>query len=130
MNIALLCVAVLGLLVVGLGFGVSMQRRSSRVSIGIPDDPTSGLLKYGRAHANTAEYAPILALMIYILGRTDQPAWVLGIMILATVSRIVFVAGMILPDSLEKPSQMRFLGALGTYLGGLALGITLLVQAL
>ncbi|MEO0576542.1 MAG: MAPEG family protein [Pseudomonadota bacterium] len=130
MDISLLCVAVLGLLLVGLGFGVSMQRRKAGVSIGIPDDPASGLLKYGRAHANTAEYAPILALMIYALGRVPQPHWVIALMLLATASRIVFAAGMILPASLAKPNRLRFFGAVGTYLFGLALGVTLLIQAL
>ena len=80
-DISLLSVAVLGLLTVGLGFGVSMQRRDAAKSVGLPDDPTSGLLKWGRAHANTAEYAPILALIIYVLGTSSQPAWVPIVMV-------------------------------------------------
>ena len=130
MSIPMICIALLGLLLILLGFGVSMQRRNAKRSLGVPDDPADPLLKYARAHGNTAEYAPILAILIFALAQSPQPGWVLGVMMLATLSRYLFAAGMILPASLAKPSPMRFYGALFTYLSGLTLALVLLVQSL
>src|SRR5262249_27607004 len=58
MNIAVICTALLGLLLFGLGFHVSLQRRENRRSMGYEASPVDPLHRAVRAHANTAEYAP------------------------------------------------------------------------
>ncbi|MGF6367525.1 putative membrane protein YecN with MAPEG domain [Paraburkholderia sp. RAU6.4a] len=55
-NIALGCVAVLGLLLFGLGLSVSMTRVRERTNAGCADDPANLLHKLVRAHGNTAEW--------------------------------------------------------------------------
>ncbi|MEM7610598.1 MAG: MAPEG family protein [Pseudomonadota bacterium] len=130
MSIPMICIGLLGLLCFLLGFGVSMQRRRTGTSLGASADPADPLLKYVRAHGNTAEYAPIIALLIFVLAQSPQTTWVYAVMILATASRYVFAAGMVLPASLARPNIGRFLGALGTYLFGTTLAVTVLAQAL
>ena len=130
MNIPLICIGILGLLTIGLGLGVSLNRRSSKRSVGVPDDPTSKLLKYSRAHGNTVEYAPMLALLIWILAETGASGWVHWVMLGATVSRVLIVAGLVLPASLNTlPNPARFYGALGTYVFGLTLAVLVLIQS-
>ena len=76
------------------------------------------------------EYAPIIALLIYILSQSPQPGWVIWCMILITFFRFLFVAGIIFPKSMAQANPMRFLGALGTYLTGFGLCTAVILQAL
>jgi len=45
----------------------------------------------------------------------------------ATLSRYLHAAGMVLSSSLDRPQPLRFVGALGTYVAGLALVVALLL---
>ena len=130
MSIPLLCIALLAFLGIGLGFAVSSIRGKTGVVHGSSTDPEDILYKTMRAHGNTVEYVSILALLIYILGQVQQPAWVIWFMVLVTVSRYSFAAGMIFPKSLDKRNPMRLLGAMGTYIFGIGLCIAVLLQAL
>ena len=130
MSISLICVALLALLLLLLGFNFSLVRARKETMYGADAEPASAIYKAVRAHGNTAEYVPILALLIFILGQTGAAGWVLWAMMLATFSRYLFVAGIILPASMATPNAMRFLGSLGTYLSGLALVVALLMKAL
>jgi uncharacterized membrane protein YecN with MAPEG domain len=126
MTTALVCIALLGLLLFGLGFAVSMTRGQTRRIIGYSDDPADRLHKLVRAHGNTAEYAPFLALLIWVLGSSSPATWVLWCMGIATAARYLFVAGMVMSPTLAKPHPLRALGAVGTYLSGIALSAALL----
>jgi len=128
MTIATICIALLALLLFGLGLAVSLTRGSAQRIIGYSDDPTDRLHKLCRAHGNAAEYVPILALLIYILGARGPTAWITWTFVAATVFRYLHAAGMIFPATLAAPNPMRFLGALGTYVAGLVLAIALLVS--
>ena len=128
MTIATICIALLALLLFGLGLAVSLTRGSAQRIIGYSDDPTDRLHKLCRAHGNAAEYVPILALLIYILGARGPAAWIAWTFVAATVFRYLHAAGMIFPATLAAPNPMRFLGALGTYLAGFVLAIALLVS--
>ncbi|MFK8051385.1 MAG: MAPEG family protein [Woeseiaceae bacterium] len=128
MTLALICIGLLGVLVFGLGFGVSMQRRKLKQGYAVPDDDASGLVKWNRAHGNTCEYAPMLAVIMYLLALNPQPAFVYTMMIMATFSRYLVAAGLIFSASLTKANPARFLGALGTYLFGMGLTIMLLID--
>ncbi len=60
MKVAIICTALLGLLLFVLGLVVSSTRGSTGKAGAYPQDPADPLFKRIRAHANTAEYAPML----------------------------------------------------------------------
>ena len=128
MTIATICIALLALLLFGLGLTVSLNRGSTQRVIGHSDDPTDRLHKLCRAHGNAAEYVPILALLIYVLGARGPAPWLAWTFVAATAFRYLHAAGMILPATLATPNPMRFVGALGTYVTGFVLAIALLVS--
>lgn len=128
MTTALVCVALLGLLVFGLGVGVSATRGRTETVIGFSSDPTDPLHKVVRAHGNTTEYAAMLALLIFLVGMRSPATWALWCMGIATASRYLIAIGLIVSPTLERPHPLRFLGALGTYLAGFALCVALLLS--
>lgn len=129
MKTALVCIALLGLLIFGLGLAVSVTRQATRRMIGHSDDPTDWLHKLCRAHANAAEYVPILGLLMLVLALREPAVWVLWTMIFATVFRYTHVVGMIAMPTLARPNALRFIGALGTYVCGILLVIALVMVA-
>jgi uncharacterized membrane protein YecN with MAPEG domain len=126
MNIAIVCAALLGLLLFGLGLYVSLQRRQNRRSIGHDPNPADPLHRAVRAHANTAEYAPFFALLFLWYSTKAAPTWIIATIVLATVARFA-IAGALLIGPLNRPNPGRLFGALFTYLTGLALAAGLLV---
>ena len=126
MNVAVFCTGMLGLLVFGLGFGVSALRGSTRTNFAYTVDPTDRLYKLVRAHGNAVEYAPMLALLTWYLGSHQPGRFVVWTFVLATLCRYLHALGMILAKSLDKVDPLRFVGALGTYVTGLVLVIATL----
>ena len=128
MNVALVCTALLGLLVFGLGLAVSAVRGSTQTNIGHGLDPADRLHKMVRAHGNAAEYAPMLAILMLAIAARGPTTWMVWTFVAATLFRYLHAAGMLLSSSLDRPQPLRFIGALGTYVAGLALVVaTLLV---
>jgi uncharacterized membrane protein YecN with MAPEG domain len=127
MHTAAVCIGVLGLLVIGLGLGVSLTRGATNTTIGFNPDPTDRLYKWVRAHGNAAEYNPTLAVLILYLGTLQPSAWVQWVFVVAALSRVLHAAGMILSPSLAKPQPLRAVGAVGTYLTGLILAVQAIV---
>jgi uncharacterized membrane protein YecN with MAPEG domain len=127
MNVGIICTAVLGLLLFGLGLYVSILRQRTRRSIGCDTGPTDPLHRAVRAHGNTAEYAPFFAVLFLWFAMHPAPAWVSVAIVLATLARVSLVAGLLWGPSLDKPTPARFVGALLTYVTGLALAIRLAV---
>jgi uncharacterized membrane protein YecN with MAPEG domain len=127
MSVAIVCAALLGLLVFGLGFAVSAVRGSSGTNIGYAADPANALHKLVRAHGNATEYAPMMAVLILVIGARDPAAWMIWVFVAATTFRYLHAAGMILSPTLDRPNPLRFVGALGTYMAGLALVIAALL---
>jgi hypothetical protein len=125
-NIALGCVAVLGLLLFGLGLSISMMRFRERSLSGCAEDPANLLHKLVRAHGNTAEYAPFLAVLFLFLGARSPSTVTVSLMVMATVCRCLLVVGLIAFPTMARPNPLRFVGALGTYGAGIALCLTLL----
>jgi uncharacterized protein len=121
MTIAIVCTALLALLIFALGLAVSLTRASTGTNIGCKDDPGDRLYKLVRAHGNACEYAPMLAVLILVLGARDPARWVVWTFVAATLCRYLHAAGMLLSGSLAEPQPLRFLGALGTYVTGLLL---------
>lgn len=130
MLVAIICAALLGLLLFGLGFGVSIMRARTNVGSGFRNDPADMLYKMVRAHGNTAEYAPMVALLILYLGTTDPGLWILWVMGITTFGRYLIVAGLVMSPTLANPHPFRFVGALLTYLGGILLCVAMLLQVL
>ena len=126
MTTAVVCTALLGLLVFGLGFAVSATRGATGVNIGYTSDPTDRLYKLVRAHGNATEYVPMMAVLIVLVGMHQPSAWMRWTFIAATVVRYCHAAGMILSPTLDKPYPLRFIGAVGTYIVGFALVIATL----
>lgn len=124
MTIAIICTALLGVIVFGLGFAVSWMRGRLGVNFSYTPDPTDRLYRLVRAHGNATEYAPMLAVLILLVGSRDPSAWALWMMGIATLSRYLHALGLIIAPTLEKPEPLRFLGALGTYLCGLGLCVS------
>jgi uncharacterized membrane protein YecN with MAPEG domain len=127
MNVAIICTALLGLLLFGLGLYVSMLRGRTQRNIGCDTGPTDPLHRAVRAHGNTAEYAPFLGLLFLWFAMHPVPTWVVALIVIATAARFVIVAGLLWGGPLDKPNPMRFAGALITYICGLALVVRLAV---
>jgi len=125
-----LCISLLILLCFALAIAVTVARGRLNILAGAPEDPDSGFYQLVRAHGNQIEFVPLLALLIYILAQSPQPVWVLWCMALVTACRYLLALGMIVPKTLSQPNPMRFVGAVGTYVLGLALCWALLASYL
>jgi len=124
--IALVCTGLLGLLLFVLGMAVSGARAKFNILIGVTPEPDSMLNRLVRAHGNTAEHAPFLAILFMLLGVRQPSSLVVGLIIAATLARWVFVVGLLSAKTLTRPSSLRFLGALTTYVCGAWMSIILL----
>jgi hypothetical protein len=127
MNTAAVCVGVLGLLVFGLGIGVSLTRGTTNTIIGYNPDPSDRLYKMVRAHGNATEFNPMLAILMLYLATRQPSAWVEWVFVVAAVSRVLHAAGMIMSPSLAKPQPLRAIGAVGTFVCGLILAVMAIV---
>jgi uncharacterized membrane protein YecN with MAPEG domain len=127
MIVAVICVALLGVLLFGLGLGVSLTRQRTSTVYGSSLDPADPLYKMTRAHGNTAEYAPMLAVLMLVVGANQPPAWALWTMGLAVASRYALAIGIIVGPTMEQPHPLRAIGATGTYATGLALCVAALI---
>lgn len=122
MSTAIICTALLALLLFVLGLAVSAARGAGRAGA-YPSDPADPMFKRIRAHGNTAEYAPMLAILMLLVGARNPSTWMLWTMGVAVASRYLIVVGILFSLTLDKPNPFRFSGALGTYLSGLTLAI-------
>jgi uncharacterized membrane protein YecN with MAPEG domain len=121
MTVAIVCTALLGLLIFGLGLRVSLLRGSTKTNIGYNPDPADTLYKTVRAHGNATEYAPMVAILMLLVGARQPARWMIWTFVAATLFRYLHAAGMLLSPTLDRPYPLRFIGALGTYLCGFAL---------
>lgn len=128
MTTAIVCAGLLGLLLFVLGLYVSAARGGDKAGA-YPSDSADSLFKRIRAHGNTAEYAPMMAILILICGVRNPSTWVQCVMVLAVASRYSIAAGILLSSTLGKPQPLRLVGAVGTYLAGIALSIAVLLSA-
>ena len=127
----LVCIAILGLLVFLLGANVT-RHRAQRGATGtqMPTDPSDRLLIAQRAHGNAAEYAPMLAVLLVVASALTDGWWVPTLAVVAVVARLLHAVGMLTSKNLATHGPLRDAGAMGTYLAGVALSITVVVAAL
>jgi len=130
MNTAAVCAGVLGLLVFGLGLGVSLTRGATNTLVGFNPDPTDRLYKLVRAHGNASEYNAMLAVLILYLGTRQPSVWMQWVFIAAAAFRVLHAAGMVLSPSLARPQPLRAVGAVGTYVTGVILAVLAIVLSL
>lgn len=126
MTTALWCAATLGAAVFVLGANVSRLRGVTAAQGGeqMPADPAAPLLLAIRAHGNASEYIPTL-LVLFLLAAWLQPSWWATTLILgSTIARLAHATAMLTAPSLAHESRLRLAGAMGTYVFGLALAIT------
>src|ERR1700745_1445006 len=120
MNVAVICTASLGLLLFGLGLYVSILRMRTRRNVGCDTSPVDPLHRAVRAHGNTAEYAPFFCLLFLWFAMHPASTWVLALIVIATASRFLLVAGLLWGPRLDRPNPMRMAGGLLTPLCGFA----------
>ncbi len=131
MRAYLVCTAILVILYFALALNVSLTRGRTKTGIGMGDDPSGPLVRAVRAHGNAAEFIPIfVALFLYFL-MSGAGGWIVWVVIGVTVCRVLHAVGMLASTNFNGPPHpLRAIGALGTYIGGLALGVALLLRAL
>jgi uncharacterized protein len=125
MTTAIICTAILAAMLFLLGFNVSRQRGATAKAGGsqMPTDPTSPLLIAIRAHGNAAEYIPTLIVLFLLVGARTH-AWIaIPLIVGATASRLTHAYAMLTARSLAAEVSVRLVGALGTYLFGVALAV-------
>jgi uncharacterized membrane protein YecN with MAPEG domain len=131
MKIILVSTAVLVLLYFALALHVSLTRGRTKTGIGTGDDPDGPMSRAVRAHGNAAEYIPLFVALFVYLVLTGADGWfVVTTAVIITVARILHALGMLMTSTFRaKPHPLRALGALGTYFGGFALGVIILLRA-
>jgi len=129
MNVYLVCSAILVLMYFALALNVSLTRGRVKIGIGSGPDPSGPLNKAVRTHGNAGEFIPIfVALFLYFL-LVGVGGWVTWVAIVATASRVLHAMGMLATTDFNRgPHALRAVGAMGTYLSGVALGIALLMR--
>jgi uncharacterized membrane protein YecN with MAPEG domain len=115
-----------GLLLFGLGLSIPVMRLAEGTNFGCEANPANRLHKLVRAHANTAEYAPFLAVLFVHLGARSLLTAAESLIVAATACRCLLVLGLIAWHTMTKPNPFRFVEAVGIYGTGLALRAMLL----
>jgi hypothetical protein len=107
------------LLLFGLALNVGL-RRGAQKQLQPGDTGDASLTRAIRAHANFAEYAPVVLLLLLAIVLLDGPAvWLHALGAGFTVGRLFHVFGMM---RAKHPNWVRFVGNLAT-------GLTLLLGA-
>jgi uncharacterized membrane protein YecN with MAPEG domain len=127
-TIPIVCVALMGVLLFLLGANVT-RHRAIRGATGnqMPTDPADRMFIAQRAHGNASEYIPTLAVLIVVCATLTDGWWVSVLAIAALAARSLHAFGMLTSKTLAAHGPTRDLGALGTYLTGILLGVTALV---
>ena len=128
MVVAVTCVAVLGLVLFVLGLRVSVLRGRSRTLFGSPDDPANPLFRAVRAHANAAEYVPMLAILMLLVAVQSPSWWTQALCLSAVGVRLLHAVAISRPPRRSTPAADRLVGAMGTYAIGIALAATALAS--
>ena len=127
MTTAIVCTALLALLVFVLGVNVSRLRGSATSQL--PTALDDRLFVAIRAHGNATEYVPTWAVLILLVGSRDPAPWMLAAFVVATIARYVHAFGVLQAADMGRPAPLRMVGAMGTYLSGIVLVVAALVVA-
>jgi uncharacterized membrane protein YecN with MAPEG domain len=117
----------MGILLFLLGANVTRQRALRGGGNQAPTDPADPLLIAIRAHGNAAEYIPTMIVLLLVCS-TLSDSWLIGALaIAALVVRSMHAVSMLTAKSLATHGPLRDIGALGTYIVGVAIGVTAIV---
>lgn len=130
MSISIISISLLFILCIALAFNTSLSRSITGNYSGMESDENNLLYRSQRAHLNSVEYAPLLAMIFYILDQQIQSNWVLIAIISVTILRYIHAVGILFPRILGKATPLKFIGALGTYILSLLLILTIVYQQL
>ncbi|WP_328523719.1 MAPEG family protein [Kribbella sp. NBC_00359] len=126
-TVTIVCIALMGILLFVLGANVSRQRAIRGAGNQAPTDPTDRLLIAIRAHGNAAEYIPTMIVLLLVCSALSD-SWLVDVLAVASlVVRTTHAVGMLSAKTLAAHGPLRDVGALGTYLTGIALGVTAIV---
>jgi uncharacterized membrane protein YecN with MAPEG domain len=127
-TLQIVCVALLGMLLFLLGANVT-RHRALRGDTGnqMPTDPADPMFIAQRAHGNAAEYVPTLCVLLLVCGTLSDGWWVDVLAVAAVVARLSHAVGMLTSRTLATHGPLRDIGALGTYVTGVALAVTAVV---
>jgi uncharacterized protein len=129
MNVYLVCSGVLVVVYFLLANHVSYMRVQTNVVIGNDDLPSGRLNRAIRAHGNASEYIPLfVALFLYFLV-SGASGWISWVVVGVTICRVLHPIAIFIAPDLNQRHFLRFIAAVGTYLGGIALGVALLLRA-
>jgi uncharacterized membrane protein YecN with MAPEG domain len=124
-TVTVVCIALMGILLFLLGANVT-RHRAIRGGTGtqLPTDPADPLLIAIRAHGNAAEYIPTMIVLLLVCSALSDSWLVDALAIAALVVRTLHAAGMLTSKTLATHGPLRQVGATGTYIIGVTLGIT------
>ncbi len=127
-TLQIVCMSLLGLLVFVLGANVT-RHRAIRGDTGNqqPSDPADRMYIAQRAHGNATEYVPTLAVLILVCATLSDGWWVDALAVAAVAVRYLHAFGMLTAKTLAAHGPVRDIGAMGTYLTGIALAVTAVV---
>lgn len=123
MTTATICIALLAALLFVLGWNVSRLRGSKTTVNQFPTAPDDPLFVAIRAHGNATEYVPTLAVLILVVGLGGPEVWMLVVAGIAVLSRYLHAIGVLVTGDMAEESVLRFAGAVGTILSGVALAV-------
>ena len=127
-TIPVVCIALMGVLLFLLGANVT-RHRAIRGATGNqqPTDPADRMYIAQRAHGNASEYVPTLAVLIVVCSALTDGWWLNTLAIAALAARSLHAFGLLTSKTLAGRVPPRDLGAVGTYLTGVLLGVTALL---
>jgi uncharacterized membrane protein YecN with MAPEG domain len=128
-NITVISVALLGILIFVLGANVT-RHRAIRGDTGNqqPTDPADRMYIAQRAHGNAAEYVPTLIGLLIVCSVLTDGWWLDALSIAAVAARVLHAVGMLTAKTLASHGPVKDVGAMGTYLVGIALGVTAVIS--
>jgi uncharacterized membrane protein YecN with MAPEG domain len=127
-TVPVVCIALMGILLFLLGANVTRHRAIRGATANqMPTDPADRMFIAQRAHGNASEYVPTLAVLIVVCSTLTDGWWLDTLAVAALAARSLHAVGMLTSRTLASHGPVRDLGAMGTYLTGVLLGITAVV---
>ncbi|MEU4196247.1 MAPEG family protein [Kribbella sp. NPDC026611] len=123
-TVTVCCIAALGILLFLLGANVTRNRALRGAGNQLPTDPTDRLMIAVRAHGNAAEYVPTMIVLLLVCSALSDSVLIDILAVAALVVRVTHAVGMLTSRTLATHGPLRDIGAMGTYLVGIALGVT------
>jgi len=121
--------ALLALIFIVISFWVSAGRGKYGVNVGDGGNPN--LLARMRAHANFAEYVPLILILVLLLEGRRTSIYIIHLLLLPLlIARILHPFGMVAPSGSSQSKICRGLGAGVTFLVLIIAAVLLLVKGI